>query len=128
MNKMLTSEPVTVAPAQQTAQADFIKRLVASARQYQGTNRRSEPRHTLGVAVRVAVVNEAHKIIGADFVAVTRDISARGVALYHTQPVTDKLLAVEFELPGGEKRRLLLDVLRCRPVGPLFEVAGQFIA
>lgn len=128
MNNTLTSQPVIAAPAPQAGHADFIKRLVASAKQYQGANRRAEPRHTLGVAVRVAAVDEAHKIIGTDFVAVTRDVSARGVSLYHTQPVTDKLLALEFELPGGEKRQLLLDVLRCRPVGPLFEIAGQFIA
>lgn len=127
MNSTTTSAVALSAPAVNCGHEEFIKQLVQGAKHYHGSNRRAEARHAVGMAVRAVPVNAAQQPVGDTFVAVTRDISVKGVALYHTQPILAPFLSLEFPLPDGGKRQTLLQVLRSRPVGPLFEIAGQFI-
>ncbi len=106
----------------------FIERLVEDAKSYNGSDRRADRRYTLGVAVRVFPVDESMENLGEGFLAVTRDISLSGAALYYTQPVSERILALEFATSSGKANRTLMEVLRCRPLGPLFEIAGRFVS
>jgi hypothetical protein len=42
--------------------------------------------------------------------------------------VAERFLALELATPSGEKMRVLMQVLRCRPVGLFYEIGGEFIS
>ena len=106
----------------------FIEQLVEDSQRYQGANRRQYRRYTLGIAVRAFQVNDSMENLREEYVGVTRDISLSGAAIYFTQAISERVLALEFATPSGESNRTLMQVLRCRPVGPLFEIAGRFLS
>jgi hypothetical protein len=65
---------------------------------------------------------------GHGFMANTQDVSARGIVLIHYRKVHAPFLAVE--LPDAVEGRSpsMVQVLRCRAVGPYFEIVGRFVA
>jgi len=107
--------------------AAFVKRMTSDAHFYMGTEKRTEARYAISIAVNAFPINHSYEQTGQEFVAVTRDISTRGLALLHTQAVTTKWLAIEAISPQNERIRTVIEVLRCRAIGPLFEIAGKFV-
>jgi hypothetical protein len=106
--------------------ADYVTRLVAVDRK--GVEKRSAHRFPLATAVPVMPIDDRLRPVGRPFMALTRNISTCGIALVHTRPVTTKYLVVELTSAADERLQVLLEVLRCRPLGPYCDIAGEFVA
>lgn len=119
--------PENLAPPPQ-AVANFIERAVRNSKYYDGPDIRSERRRAVSLRVAAVPVDEHLNKIGEGFIAATRDISSGGIAIYHTRGTSDRYLALELSAPSGEKLHLLLEVLRCRPAGLFYEIAGRFVS
>jgi hypothetical protein len=98
----------------------FIRELVDEAQQDFVVDRRREHRFPLLIPVIVTPIREG----ASTFAAVTRDISLRGVSLLHTGPVEDHYLRIQFK---PDAPPVVIEVLRRRKVGPLWEIAGKFL-
>jgi hypothetical protein len=107
--------------------ADFVKKMIVDAQGYYGPEKRTDPRYDLTTSVTAVPIDEEFRQTGEAFLAVTRDVSTRGMALFHTRVVTQPLLAVELLAPGGAKLRVALKITRCIPVGRFYEIAGYFV-
>jgi hypothetical protein len=106
----------------------FVRRIVREAKYYEGPDSRCEPRYAISIPVAAVPVDESLHKAGDVFIALTRDLSSGGIAMYHTRRISEKFLAVEINAPTGERLRLLVEVLRCSPVGLFYEIAGKFVS
>jgi hypothetical protein len=89
--------------------------------------RRAFVRHVLVAPVAVVPIDEDYEPVGEAFMAVTRDVSSGGVSLIHTRAAETKLIVVELPATSDETIQVAVRVLRCRPVGLFYEIAGQFV-
>ena len=89
-----------------------------------GRERRRDRRYSLITNVVVAPVDGKCRQAGEPFVALSSGMSVSGIRLIHTCPAPAELLFLEV---GSESVKFLLSVLRSRPVGPCFEIAGQLV-
>jgi hypothetical protein len=106
----------------------FADRTVANRNTtYVGDERRSEPRHAVAIDVLAIPLDKKFKKCGDPFIAITRDLSSSGIAMFHNQHVTAKYLALEIIDAEGVRLRLVLSVLRSSPVGLFYEIGGRFI-
>ena len=77
------------------------------------------------MVVEIAPLDDALRTCGASRVGVTRDLSEQGVGLLTEVPARTRYLRIT--LPGKSPRMLLLEVLRCEPLGCLFEIGGRVV-
>lgn len=108
--------------------AMFVRRIVRGAEFYVGPEQRTEPRYAVNLPVAAVPLDESLKKTGEVFIGFTRDISSGGIAMYHTRRISEKYLAVEIKATSGDKLRVLVEVLRCFPVGLFYEIAGKFVS
>jgi hypothetical protein len=100
----------------------LIRDLIDGAQKDFIVERRREHRHPLTTPVTVLPVGR----LAAAFLAVTRDVSTKGISFLHTAPVDDHYLYLQFpESPQGSLT-VVMEVLRRRKIGPLWEIAGSF--
>jgi hypothetical protein len=107
--------------------ADFIRELIDDAQKAFIADRRREHRHPLSVPVAITPVAEASRQRNGAFVAVTRDISTNGISFLHTSLVNDHYLNVRFTESRPDAPTVVIEVLRRRKIGPLWEIAGKFL-
>ena len=105
--------------------ADFARRQYVNARLYKGEERRIEGRHMMMMPVWVVPVNSDNEATGEPIQIITRDISSRGIGLYHEAPINDDRLAIQFEIADTEVN-LVIDLLWMRPMGPFYGSAGSY--
>ena len=106
---------------------NLIKRLTQEGLYYQGPDRRREPRHAVAIQMSAIPLDDGLQPVGNGFVATTRDISSAGISLIHFDRLDCPFLAVEIAIPRERSFQAAVEVLRCRPIGPYFEVAGKFV-
>ena len=87
---------------------------------------RDYPRTKLTSDIVVRATNGSGSIFGTSFNAVTTDISASGIGFLHTCAVPDRFLAITLGR-NGSRVYALVEVVRCRSVGQLYEVGVRFI-
>jgi hypothetical protein len=87
-----------------------------------GYERRRERRYSLITNVIAVPLDENGCPAGEPFIAISSGMSTSGMRLIHTCPAPSGLLFLEID---EQPVRLLLTVLRSRPVGPCFEIAGR---
>jgi hypothetical protein len=104
---------------------EFIQNIAIDP--YDGTNRRSEPRYPIAIPVRAEPVDNNGKRFGQTVPGVTRDVSLTGISILLTRQTRAKHLLLELANGSHKPVHAILDVLRERPIGPLWEVAGQFL-
>lgn len=104
----------------------FVSRL---AREYflDGPDRRTEPRFRVTLPVSLCLLDERFAPLGYEVRAVTRDISENGLGLVCQDPVNAKYLSLQLASPAGEHFSVIVEVLRCRPVGYYFDVGCRFV-
>jgi hypothetical protein len=108
--------------------SNFVMDLTADVRNAHSAERRTEPLYAIMVPVFATPFDASGHRIGERFLAVTRDVSVIGGAILHTANVPAQYLLLEFNLPGGREFRVVLEVLRVREIGPLWELTGRFAA
>ncbi len=107
--------------------ATFIEGLGAKVKSFEGVERRLNTRFVVAMPSSVQPLNENLARDGEPFTAAIRDISAVGIGLIHTKPIKAKYLDVCLSPPNGHSMRLLVRVLRCRPLGAYFDIGGEFV-
>lgn len=110
---------------------EFMRRLIVQHGQADelcgGKERRSEKRFRITVPVLAKPIGEDLQSAGEPFVAVTKDISTRGLAFLHYEAIESKFLVVRLTDLGGRHLTGAIEVLRCRPLDRFFEVGGKFV-
>lgn len=86
---------------------------------------RRHPRRPLMMTVPAMQLDYDLFPVGEEFSVLTRNLSASGIALVHTASLAGKL-AVLVELPSIGFVQLLLRIVRCKKVGQLYEMGGEF--
>lgn len=89
---------------------------------------RLDRRFPLCVPIEITPFNLAGERTGQAFTAVSKDISAGGMAFLYTSAIMDRILAVSF--PSSDRHgddHFVIRVSRRRSVGPLWEIAGSFV-
>ena len=104
----------------------FVERLTSGVFT-PGKERRKEPRYSVATIVEVQPLDEAFQPEGDAFRVVTRDISASGIGILDSRPVHSKYLAVQLTSPEGEQMQTVMEVLRCQPLGNIYDIGGQFV-
>lgn len=108
----------------------FVEQILNS--QYEeptpANERRTERRFRVTLPVSAVPIDASLRPIGETFTAVSRNISTRGIALLYTRHVEAQFLALRIKLKDQDPVQAAMEVLRCRRVGPFFEIAGKFVA
>ncbi|HVC95300.1 MAG TPA: hypothetical protein VND64_16510, partial [Pirellulales bacterium] len=65
--------------------------------------------------------------VGDEFFLIVRNVSATGIGVLSTTPVNSPYLAIELATDGGETLHVAIEVRRCQPIGPCFDVGGRFV-
>ena len=90
-------------------------------------DRRHHHRYQFSVPAHVQPLDTRFEPIGKPVATVTRDLSAAGIGLLYSSPIESAYVEVTINSPDGTKR-LLVKVLRCRPIGAFFDIGGCFVA
>jgi len=89
-----------------------------------GQERRRFRRYSLITNVVVLPLDHGLRPTGEPFVALSSGMSVDGIRLIYTDPSPTDHLFIEI---GGQPVRFVLSVLRSRPIGPCFEIAGRLL-
>jgi predicted RNA-binding Zn-ribbon protein involved in translation (DUF1610 family) len=95
---------------------------------YAGPERRENTRMRITMPVAAVPLDEFLHPVGQPGMLITRDISVTGIALLHDEPWRPKYMVVE--LPAVHPHvplQLVVEVLRCKPIESLYEIAGRFV-
>ncbi|MBC8354183.1 MAG: PilZ domain-containing protein [Planctomycetes bacterium] len=87
---------------------------------------RAHPRTKLTVELTARASNRNGSVFGTPFDAITTDISPGGLGFLHTTTVSDKFLAITLG-PKHQQAFVLVEVVRCRPIGQFYEIGAKFI-
>jgi len=112
-------------PPPSEALIEYVRQRAATKAGWRETRR--SKRYAAMLEVVVVPLNEHCRPSGLPFLAVTRDVSINGLCLLHTRPSPTSALFIEIERPDETALDVVLNVRRNRRVGPLFEIAGDFI-
>ena len=104
----------------------LVKSLVKDERAESGWRR--DKRYIVVVPVIALPLAWDFRIDGKPVQMTTANISLGGAALIHTRFVKADYLALDFSAAGVESLQVVLQVMRVRNVGPVYEVSGGFIS
>jgi hypothetical protein len=109
---------------------EFVERLAAEVTREQIEERRHprHPRHRLMTEVWVQPVDKNFDPTAAAFMAMTRDISADGIGIVHNRAIRDRYLWLRLKTPSNQRMNVVVEVVRCRPVGNFYDIGGRFVA
>jgi hypothetical protein len=107
-----------------------VQRLIRALTQnpYHGSERRKDTHYAVAVPVVAVPLGADFGIIGEPVQMTTMNISQTGAALLHTRFTQAPYYALDFTLAGVELVQVVLEVLRVRNIGVLYEVAGRFVS
>jgi len=107
------------------AVADFLSRLDEGADF--DAERRTSARKFATLEVAVIPVDRELKQCGESFLALSKDISATGMALLHTRTITESHVVVELANRDDRMLQLLATVVRCHAVHRFYEIGLRFV-
>lgn len=84
-------------------------------------------RRALSVPVMVMPLNEDLCPVGNSFMSVSRSITSSGMVLTSEVLVETKFLAVQLPKIGERSLQLAMKIVRQRPIGHYYEIAGLFV-
>jgi hypothetical protein len=108
-----------------SAVIEHVRNLVSSYEPI--IERREAPRLSVTFSARAVALDDQLRPVGDEFFLVVRNISATGLGLLSTTPVKSTFLAIELATDGGETLHVAIEVRRCQPIGPCFDVGGRFV-
>lgn len=107
---------------------EVLDRETEGLLQIYGQDKRSEQRYRIALPVVAVPIDANLQPVGASFVTVTRNISTRGIAVLSSKAMRARFMAVKLTLSNGKELQAAIEILRCKPFGPFFEVGGKFVA
>lgn len=109
------------------AMLNFLERTFADPGAA-GDRRRGE-RVSLLATVAALPVDGEFNPAGEAFRAAARDISSGGISLLHTRAVSSECMALRWQTLNSKTTFITaaIQLTRCRPMGPFYELAGQFV-
>jgi hypothetical protein len=105
---------------------DFARRQLVNATLYKGDERRREDRHPMMVPVLAVAVDENNQPLGDPFEAITRDVAATSIGLFHAEPIKHDRLAIHMTLANTDVD-LVIRLMWRRPMGPFYGSAGVYL-
>ncbi len=105
----------------------FVDRLAKDIASHSHEQRRF-PRYKLICEVWTQPVDNQFEPLGDAFKAISRDISSSGIGLMHTRAIRDKYLWLRLTTPGASRMNVIVEVVRCRPLGLFYEIGAKFVA
>jgi hypothetical protein len=107
-----------------------IRQLVRSlgGKPYAGPDRRQDQRYSMAVPAVAIPLGKDFRVIGKPVQMTTLNVSQGGAALLHTQYTDTPNFALDFTASGIPLMQVILQVLRVRDVGSVYEIAGQFVS
>jgi hypothetical protein len=91
------------------------------------SDRRQSERFSVIADVIIVPLDKDCRPLAEPFIACSLNVSAGGLCFYHSEPIDSTLLYLEIVSPGAPNMSARMRVLRQRPVGDYFEIAGQFL-
>jgi hypothetical protein len=91
-------------------------------------NARTSRRYQVTTPITLLPLAADFRIDGPILAASTLDVSCGGLALLSRQPLAAKYLAIEFLDAGARMPALILRPTRCKPLGPAYAIAGDFVS
>jgi hypothetical protein len=123
---------VTIVPESAAAAVppEHVRRLIKSlgGEKYEGPERRRDQRYAVTVPVVAVPLGQDFRIVGEPVKMTTLNVSLGGAALMHTRFTEAPYFALDFTSAGVELLQVVLQVLRVRNLGPLYEIGGRFIS
>ena len=110
-----------------TSFESLVDQLQEGYHQLVGSERRSEGRHVLHIPVEVFPFDWDRHPTGIGMSAVTRDMSPHSMGLITPEPIEAPIIYVCIRHEGFVEQEFLLEVRRCKPLGPFYDVGGRFI-
>jgi hypothetical protein len=104
---------------------DFVSQLAVGAQP--GVERREVPRLPTAFPATVVLLTEEMEPAGEPFDVVVRNISTKGLAFLSSQQIDVQHVGVTLTNPSGAEVELQVRVRRCQPLGPCFDVGGEFM-
>jgi hypothetical protein len=105
----------------------LIRQMIEKGQYLNAPDRRAETRHTVAIQVSAMPLGSDLQPIGDPFIATTKDISNASLTLIHFEALTAPLLAIQLKDLGGSVLNSAVEVIRCQPVGPYFEIVGRYV-
>jgi hypothetical protein len=124
---------VPVESSRETAPPPFpsehVQHLLAclASGHYSGQERRRHKRHAVTVPVVALPLAADYRIDGESVHMTATNVSLGGAALMYTSSIAAPYLVLDFGAAGEELLQVVLQILRLRSIGSLFEICGQFI-
>jgi len=87
---------------------------------------RAVERHAFSRTATVLELDEALTPVNEPDVAISRNLSKRGIAVVLTRAIAAKYVIVELD-QGDSTIQILSRVTRCEPLGPYYDLAAEFV-
>ncbi len=122
---LITGEDAVTDPPK--AQVEFMKRLLA--KHAAGSERRETERFSLLSTAVALPVSKDFIPRGEVFKMTFCDLSETGACFMHTRSISSEYLALRWRSALTPKCSLkaAFQITRCKPLGPFYEIAGQFV-
>jgi CheY-like chemotaxis protein len=94
-----------------------------------GGDRRKTDRVSLLATVVAVPVTKQFEPCGEAFKAAARDVSQGGMSMLHTRAISSEYVALRWQSLASKNSfiKVVMQLIRCRPMGPFYELAGQFV-
>lgn len=104
---------------------DFVNQLAVGGEPT--LERRAVPRLPTAFSATVVRLADDLQPIGEPFDVVVRNISTKGLAFLSSQPIGVDHVTINMANSASTSVELRVRVRRCQPLGPCFDVGGEFV-
>src|SRR6266478_270846 len=105
---------------------NFVRELLNDVQADFIAERRAHARHPVCMPMEAIPFDDRGQQAGEAFMVVANDISASGLSFLHHSVILDRYLLVRFPESNRHKSQwIVLEVVRCQQVGPLWEIGGR---
>ena len=105
----------------------FVRDLTSKMEICSDPERRAATRQAIAIPVKAMPFDGLKRPVKPSFQALTRDISTNGISILCLERTNVEHLLLEFSLPDHDKVQIVMEVRRCRQLGPFWEIAGPFV-
>ena len=121
------------APIQRTAEQirTFVRDIEAIYLMDRPTNclveRRTVERTSVTLPVGITLLDENHQPQHYCYEAISRDISAKGIGLVTTSPISNRFVQLKIEPCRHEPFEVIAKVVYCNDLGYYFQIGCEFV-